>query len=176
LSAAIAAALQVLSRLGFEVLVAPAQRCCGALARHAGDDAGADALALESARAFADHGAERVLVLDSGCVESLRLGAADMQVDELLQFVAGAMAAGDADGRPPLPLQPPDSAAGRETIALHLPCTQRNVTFAAGAAQALLAALPGVRVELVGGAGCCGAAGSQLALDAGRAARFRAPL
>src|SRR5690606_31834031 len=76
--AAIDAALQVLSRLGFEVLVAPAQRCCGALARHAGDDAGADALALESARAFADHGAERVLVLDSGCVESLRLGAADM--------------------------------------------------------------------------------------------------
>ncbi len=67
--------------------------------------------------------------------------------------------------------------ACRERVALHLPCTQRNVVRSAAATRALLARVPGLDVvELDAGFGCCGAAGTQMATDPERAASFRAPL
>src|SRR5690606_3479005 len=65
----------------------------------------------------------------------------------------------------------------RERVAVHLPCTQRNVVRSAEATRALLARVPGLEVvELDAGFGCCGAAGTQMATDPARAARCREPL
>ena len=163
--AALSAAVRVLTRLGWDVHVPPAQGCCGALARHAGDPDAAGRLAGANARAFAERGVECLLVLDSGCVESQRLGAtASLPVQELVSFVA-------ADPRlPQLPRSRPPA-----DLALHLPCTQRNVTGGAPALQALLSRLvPGL--VLVGERGCCGAAGSHMLLEPDRAGTFLAPL
>ena len=64
-----------------------------------------------------------------------------------------------------------------ERIALHLPCTQRNVVRSGGASRALLARVPGLEiVELDAGSGCCGAAGTHLLDEPARAAAHRAPL
>ena len=64
-----------------------------------------------------------------------------------------------------------------ERVALHLPCTQRNVVKSVAALRDLLARVPGLEVvELTAGYGCCGAAGTQMLLDPARAASFRAPL
>ena len=64
-----------------------------------------------------------------------------------------------------------------ERVALHLPCTQRNGVRSVTATRALLARIPGLEVvALDAGHGCCGAAGTQMATDPGRAAVFRAPL
>src|SRR5690606_9667575 len=113
--------------LGWDVHIPATQGCCGAIARHAGDPDQGRQRATETATTFADAGVDHVLVLDSGCVESLRQGTGSVPVTELLQFVA-------ADPRlDQLALRPlPDP------MALQLPCTQRNVTFGAAAARALL--------------------------------------
>ncbi|WP_187770782.1 (Fe-S)-binding protein, partial [Cognatilysobacter lacus] len=64
-----------------------------------------------------------------------------------------------------------------ERIALHVPCTQRSVVGSTASLQRLLAAIPGLDVVMLdAGFGCCGAAGSTMLVDPGRAASFRAPL
>ncbi|WP_141233401.1 (Fe-S)-binding protein, partial [Lysobacter antibioticus] len=142
-------------------LDAPAgQGCCGALHAHAGDPAGAEALADANRRAFSGH--RTVLTLASGCHESLArsLGGARDAIDFL------------AEHGERLRFRP---AAQR--VALHLPCSQRNLSRSAPALRRLLARVPHLQVvELDAGYGCCGASGSQMLTDPARAADFRAPL
>lgn len=139
------------------------QGCCGALHAHAGDPSAAKRLGVRNRRAFG--GARTVLTLASGCHEALEAslrGTAET-LDAQVFLAARAQA---------LPFTP-----RHERVALHLPCTQRNGVRSVAATRALLACVPGLEVvELDGGYGCCGAAGTQLATDRGRAAVFRAPL
>jgi glycolate oxidase iron-sulfur subunit len=139
------------------------QGCCGALHAHAGDVAAAGRLAARNHEAFA--GAMQVLTLASGCHEAV----ADAMPAGTRATDAIAFLAARADA---LPLH-----ECRERIALHAPCTQRNVARSVGATRTLLARVPGLEVvELDAGFGCCGAAGTQMATDPERAARFREPL
>ena len=162
--AALRAATMRLCAAAGVALVEPAgQGCCGALHAHAGDAATAARLAARNARAVA--GARHVLTLASGCHEAVA-GAMPpgAQAADAIAFLAAR-----ADR---LPLR-----ECRERVALHLPCTQRNVVRSAAATRALLGRVPGLDVvELDAGFGCCGAAGTQMATDPERAARFRAPL
>jgi glycolate oxidase iron-sulfur subunit len=140
------------------------QGCCGAIHAHAGAEGAAAALGARNRRAF--DGSRAVLTLASGCHEALASSLEGTRTATLdaLDFLA---ARGDA-----LRFRP-----CRERVALHLPCTQRNVVGSAAATQALLARVPGLEVvPLAAGLGCCGAAGTQVATDPGRAARFRQPL
>ena len=171
--AAVDAAIQVLNALGWDVHVARDPGCCGALARHGGNPAEADRLAREHASRLQDAGIDTVLLVDSGCVGALATGlgtaAPALRVVELMGFVAA-----DARAEDVLATAPPDH--GRPPVALHLPCTQRNVSGAARASTALLSRTCGAAPALVGGSGCCGAAGQQLLFDPARAALFRAPV
>jgi glycolate oxidase iron-sulfur subunit len=139
------------------------QGCCGALHAHAGDVATAARLAARNRDAFA--ATRHVLTLASGCHEAVAAAMPDgTQAMDAIAFLATR-----ADR---LALR-----ECRERVALHLPCTQRNVVRDADAARALLARVPGLDVvELDAGFGCCGAAGTQIATDPVRAARFREPL
>jgi glycolate oxidase iron-sulfur subunit len=139
------------------------QACCGALHAHAGDIATADALAACNRAAFA--GARTVLTLASGCHESVEGALAGVaETHDALDFLAAR--AGRLQFR-----------ACSERIALHLPCTQRNVVRSVDATRMLLARVPGLEIiELDAGYGCCGAAGTQMATDPARAAQFRRPL
>lgn len=148
---------------GVDLAEPPAQGCCGALHAHAGDVAAAARLAARNRSGFA--GARRVLTLASGCHEAV----ADAMPPGVETQDALAFLAARADRLP--------WRECRERVALHLPCTQRNVVRSAAAARALLARVPGLEiVELDAGFGCCGAAGTQMATDPARAAVFRAPL
>ena len=161
-----------LSRLcaaaGIEIQIPDHQTCCGALHAHAGDAVATARLAATNRTAFA--GAQTVLTLASGCHESLTQAltgtAATM---DAIDFLAAR-----ADG-----LRFRDS---RERVALHLPCTQRNVVKSDVATRALLARVPGLEVieldagPLQKGMGCCGAAGTQMLTAPGRADAFRQPL
>ena len=104
---------------------------------------GRDPSAARNRAAFAGHGT--VLTLATGCHEAvagaLRPGT---EAIDALAFLAGP---GDGLRFRPRP--------GR--IALHLPCTQRNVVRSDGATRALLARVPGLEIiELDAGTGCCG--------------------
>jgi glycolate oxidase iron-sulfur subunit len=158
-----AATARLCAAAGVALVEPAAQGCCGALHAHAGDVATATRLAARNAQAFA--GARHVLTLASGCHEAV--ADAMPAGAEALDAIAFLAAHGDE-----LPLRD-----CRERVALHLPCTQRNVARTAAATRALLARVPGLEVvELDAGFGCCGAAGTQMATDPARAARFRAPL
>ncbi|WP_158549286.1 (Fe-S)-binding protein [Lysobacter silvisoli] len=151
------------AHLGYAVDTSTRDTCCGSLHAHAGDLVRATALGQTTRAAYA--GADTVLTLASGCHESVA-HALDGQAR-----TQDAIAFLDAQA-PQLRLR-----ARRERVALHLPCTQRNVVGSVPALRRLLARVPELEVvELRAGQGCCGAAGTQMLTDAARAADFRAPL
>jgi glycolate oxidase iron-sulfur subunit len=151
----------LLGAIGLRACFPSDQTCCGALHAHGGDASTALRLEADNLHAFAD--AEVVLTLASGCHEAVADAVGERAFDAIafLERHADALA----------------FAPRRERIALHLPCTQRNVVRSDGALRALLARVPELDVVVIdAGFGCCGAAGSQMLIDPDRAARFRQPL
>lgn len=148
---------------GLRIVVPDDQGCCGSLHAHAGDAERANALAARNRAAFA--GQQTVLSLASGCHEALADSLrGQCEVRDAIDVVAER-----ADR-----LRFADRI---ERIALHLPCTQRNVARSDGALRTLLGRVPGLDiVPLDAGFGCCGAGGTQMLSDPGRAAQFRKPL
>jgi glycolate oxidase iron-sulfur subunit len=171
-AAAASAAIRVLNRLGYEVVVPPGQTCCGALHRHAGAREVADALARENRSAFSASSPLAVLTLASGCHESIargfaQEGAAPPPVRDLFAFLA------DDPGFESLELR---AAEATTRVALQLPCTQRNVLRNAHEVVAALARIPQLDLVAVGDGSCCGAAGSHMLSEPARADALRAPL
>lgn len=147
-----AASRVLLRALGHEVVEPSAQGCCGALALHNGDAVQAENLARSLRRAFDGANVDTLLVSASGCFGTLRdhvFADTGIRVREIHEFL-------DADGHiGELKFRPLS-----ERIALHTPCTQRNVARADGAVARLLARIPRLRIDaLPAGPGCCGAAG-----------------
>ncbi len=156
-----AALAALLDAIGVRASFPAAQTCCGALHAHGGDRATAQRLEAENRRAFAH--AEVVLTLASGCHEAVA-DAVDGRAVDAIAYLARHVDA-------------PHFAPRRERIALHLPCTQRNVVRSDAPLHDLLARVPELDVVVIdAGFGCCGAAGTQMMIDPARAARFRQPL
>ncbi len=152
---------RLLRALGMRASFDKTSLCCGALHAHAGDFD--RARELQGAVFGAFQYDDTVLCLATGCHDALRENLGD-RVADALTFLAER-----ADAL--------RFAPGPERIALHLPCTQRNVAKSDGALRSLLARVPDLEVvELGAGFGCCGAAGTQMLTDPARAARFRQPL
>ncbi|MBT2745074.1 MULTISPECIES: (Fe-S)-binding protein [unclassified Lysobacter] len=158
-----AALARLCGALGVELDPVAGQGCCGALHEHAGNRDSAARLAAGNRAAFAGH--DTVLTLASGCHDGVAraLGGGVRTVDAL-SFLGERAAALRWRATP-------------QRVALHLPCTQRNVVKSVPALRRLLAGVPGLEViELDAGYGCCGASGTQMFADPGRAAEYRAPL
>ncbi|MFD0725287.1 (Fe-S)-binding protein [Lysobacter brunescens] len=155
-----AAIARLLAALGQRAVFPDGQGCCGALHAHAGDADTAAALAARNRAAFA--GIATVLTLASGCHEAVAgavPGARDA-IDHLAEHA-------DSLRFVPRP----------ERVALHLPCSQRNVVGSDATLRRLLARVPGLEIVVLdAGFGCCGAAGTQMLTNPERADRFRQPL
>jgi glycolate oxidase iron-sulfur subunit len=149
--------------LGYRIVTAPGQTCCGTLHRHGGDADTATRLTANNARALT--GADHVLTLASGCHEAVAAAAgADGHAEDALAFLARHV-------------DRLEWAACPDRVAVHLPCTQRNVVRSTPALRRLLGAVPGLQaLELTAGSGCCGAAGTAMLEDPARAAGYRQPL
>lgn len=168
------AAASVLAHLGYRVRVPDDQTCCGALDQHHGREGHASALADRNTRAFG-RGEQPILTTASGCAATLldygRLTVAEEgsvadRTRDICTFVLGHL---DelADQFRPQPVR----------VALHLPCTARNVTGSAAASRALLERLPGLELDLLETAfGCCGAAGHHFLSRPDQADALLAPL
>ncbi|HTO70031.1 MAG TPA: (Fe-S)-binding protein [Myxococcota bacterium] len=147
--AANAATVEVLARNGFEVEVPPAQVCCGALHRHAGDPEAADALHARNRAAFRIDAVDAVIVNSAGCGAAMR-DAGDAfarKVRDATEFLA------DAGLRAPL-------APLRLRVAYDDPCHLLHGQRIAAAPRALLRGVPGLELfDLPGCRDCCGAAG-----------------
>ncbi|QDH71060.1 (Fe-S)-binding protein [Marilutibacter alkalisoli] len=156
-----AALARLLDVLDLDLSSPSRQTCCGSLHVHGGDQDRARALAEANRTAFTGSGT--VLTLASGCHE--QVAAAMPDGSETVDALVFLHRHGER-----LRFRRLDAR-----IALHVPCTQRNVVGSTPALRDLLARVPGLDVvELA--ADCCGAAGTQMVTDPDRAAGFRQPL
>jgi glycolate oxidase iron-sulfur subunit len=163
--------ITLLTRLGYEVCVPPAQTCCGALHLHNGMPDRAKSLAARNLAALAGDSLA-IVGTSSGCTATLR------EYDELLpgsesfcnhvQDIGTFLA--QARGWERLRFRPL-----AQTAAVHEPCTLRNVLKGNAAAYELLNRIPQLRVHaLAGNPQCCGAAGSYFLTEEETADRLAA--
>ncbi len=160
----------LLSRAGCDVEVPARQGCCGALAQHAGERRQAIEHARGNASAF--RGTAPIIETASGCgaqlVEYGSLlgddGAFASRVQPVEEWLAGALENGRLRPREDLP---------PVRVALHTPCTQRNV-LRSDAPRRCLEALPNVAIISLPVA-CCGAAGTYCLDRPEAAAQLRRP-
>ncbi len=170
----LAAAIRLLTRLGFDVVIPRAQTCCGALHREAGELGQAQALARLNLDAFRAASVDAVITVASGCGAVLadagrndasmagrggpcREPAAEdastthrVRILDIHQFLADVTLP-ESMTLAPLPL----------TIAVQDPCSLRNAVRAEQAVYALLGRIPAARiVPLAENHLCCGGAGA----------------
>jgi len=149
-------AAELLSRWGYSVRIPGEQACCGAMDQHAGERDRFEALARRNLAAFADP-EEMVVFIASGCGALLTGYAQWLQEPEAEAFSARVREISDflsanADGPALRPLP--------EKVAIHVPCSQKNVLKAPNAARKLLEHIPRVQLVALPNADlCCGAAG-----------------
>jgi glycolate oxidase iron-sulfur subunit len=174
------AAIFVLNRLGYTVHVPSAQTCCGALHQHSGDRTTAEQLALQNIAAFNELNLDAILSTASGCGVQLReyRSSSFSQPSSLRSQVEDVPAQVGQSGRPVIKFSAKAmdicaflaAAEGWDgiklaplphKIAVHEPCSLRNVLRGSAHAYALLARIPGARITpLAGNDQCCGAAGT----------------
>ncbi|HYA19741.1 MAG TPA: (Fe-S)-binding protein [Burkholderiales bacterium] len=153
------AAVYVLNRLGYTVRVPKNQTCCGALHQHSGDALAAKQLAAQNLNAFPLADLDAIICTASGCGATLTeyhlmLGKDakpfSSKVADFSEFL------GRVEDWSAVPVQP-----FQEKIAVHDPCTLRNVMRQEQAPYALLRRIPKAQiVALAGNDQCCGAAGT----------------
>jgi glycolate oxidase iron-sulfur subunit len=175
------AGILVLNRLGYTVHVPPTQTCCGALHQHGGDQRTAAQLAHQNMRAFSELDLSAVISMASGCgaqlseysmkscspssardaqragdessMEAPEYQRADYFTSKVFDIGEFLAAADGWDGVTFAPLP--------HNIAVHEPCSLRNVLRASRHAYAVLARIPEARIVPLGGNDqCCGAAGT----------------
>ncbi len=153
---AIGAAIRVMRRLKIEVIIPSNQGCCGAMHAHTGAPATADTLAEVNVAAFNALNVDATLYLASGCGAQLASYGDDghnltAPVMEVSQYI--------------LNLPEFDSLLLRplaKRVALHTPCSLKNVLKGEEAPALLLRRIPGLVLVPLPDSGCCGAAGSYL--------------
>lgn len=154
----IGAVIHLLTRLGYEVVIPNAQRCCGGLAIEAGDPDQARTLHKENVHAFEQHPVQTILTLASGCGAVLKEGARSnssaesfcAKVQDINLFLSG-IDLPESLTLAPLP----------RTVAVQDPCSLRNALRAEHSVYTLLQRIPALRVvPLEDNPLCCGGAGA----------------
>ncbi len=166
------AAVHLLNRVGYDVHVPKASMCCGALDLHAGDTGGAEGAMRRTAGLLAKYDADAVIGIASGCTgvlaefenwigpEAERLRG---RVHEITAFLAAELFQGLRAATPEGP------------VAVHEPCSQRNVLHGAGDTGRFLERLGISSPPLPGNDQCCGAAGEYMLTHPETADALRSP-
>ncbi|MFQ5995192.1 MAG: (Fe-S)-binding protein [Acidiferrobacterales bacterium] len=171
------ASIRLLNKLGYKVQIPPAQVCCGALHQHAGLLDKAAALMRQNLRAFAESQLQAVISTASGCGAML-MEYADWLPDDPLAHAFSAKVQDIsqylANAEWPEGTRPRSSNIGL-TVAVHDPCTLRNVARSADAPYRLLERLADIKLkQLPENNVCCGAAGAYFLTEPAMANDLRA--
>lgn len=165
------ATIRLLNTLGFAVHIPRQQGCCGSLHQHNGETGMANSLAGENIAAFSALELDAIISTASGCAaqlfeyDALYGEALPAPLYEICDFLHQHWPVSGMPLRP----QPME-------VALHLPCTQRNVLRRPEALEQLLSHIPELIVtSLPDNDQCCGAAGSYLLTETAIANALREP-
>jgi len=160
------AAIRLMTRLGFDVVLPSQQNCCGALHREIGDLSGAEALHVQNRTAFADSNADAILTLASGCGATLAmLDLGNTPVMDIHEFLVHQSLPAHCQYAP-LSMR----------VAVQDPCSLRNGLRTEQAVYQLLQQIPELHVTaLPENSICCGGAGSYPLREPEFADRLRAP-
>jgi glycolate oxidase iron-sulfur subunit len=162
---ALSATLDLLSGLGYAVIVPTKQGCCGALAQHQGDVDTARAQIAANRAAFEP--VDTIVSTASGC--SVQLGETllpDLQPVDIVTFLQREFSQNPVTPR-----------ALEARAAVHLPCSAVNGLHNGNDSLKLLGLIPGLKLYPLGKAGeCCGAAGDHLLTERWQAETLRQPL
>ncbi len=156
-----AATSRVLTENGYTVVDAPRQHCCGALHAHAGDLAGARALARENIAAFESAGNALIAINAAGCGAMIKQYGHLLHDDAAWSARAGRVAARARDVSELLAVAGPRPGG---TLALRVthdpPCHQMHAQRVVQQPIAVLRAIPGLELlPLEDADQCCGSAG-----------------
>ncbi len=159
------ATVRVLSANGCDVVIPPTQRCCGALASHAGDEDSAASMARANIDAFEAHGLDRlesIVINSAGCGAQLKGYGHLLRHDPAYAMRAQSFAAKVEDVAEFLV---------RVGVTANLGPVHRTVTYqdachlvhgqgVRAQPRELLALIPGISlVEMRDSTRCCGSAG-----------------
>jgi len=159
-------AIFVLNKIGFDIKITPASICCGALDSHAGREQAATAFAEQNIKLFNELNVDHIIYFASGCgaqlseYHKIKWHTTEQQenatiftakLSELTRFIHEHL---------------PEKIAFKkssQTIAIHEPCTHRNVLKESDIAYHLLKRISGLQViALQENKFCCGAAGDYM--------------
>jgi glycolate oxidase iron-sulfur subunit len=158
------AAIQILTQLGYEVMIPPQQQCCGALSQHHGNPQQAKQQAAINRSAFGNQPLDAILFTSTGCgVQLIEQSEPGTPCIEFCDFVLQSLTLKK------LPLKPL-----AEEVMLHHPCSLSNVIQGSNAVEALLMTIPGFKHQTLA-PGCCGAAGSHRIREPQTADTLRQP-
>jgi glycolate oxidase iron-sulfur subunit len=171
-----AAAIRLVTRAGFEVVLAEGEGCCGALSEHLGRAEEARAFAAANLQAWRQAGPfDAILTTAAGCGTTLKAYGKRLAGDAAL---AGEAAQAGAIARDVMEFLvevglPPVVRPGGLSVAYHAPCSlQHGQQIKTGPQQLLAQAGYEVR-EIPEGHLCCGSAGVYNVLQPELAGRLR---
>lgn len=145
---------QLLSAMGHYVIRAKSAVCCGAMHRHSGQPEEADSLLRKNLHGFDEFANAPILSVATGCAAELNSYPDSFSTRhfEIISYLA-------ANEWPEEVQFSPLS----EKVAIHMPCTQRNVLKDLSSTLALMECIPEIQlVDLPLSDGCCGAGGLNL--------------
>jgi glycolate oxidase iron-sulfur subunit len=159
------AAIRVLTRAGFDVVLAAGEACCGALSEHLGRMDEARDMARKNLKAWAHVGqVDAIVTTAAGCGTTLKsyghLVGEAVPARDILEFLAEA-------GLPPI------MNALAMSVAYHAPCSLQHGQGIKAAPAALLAGAGFEVREVPEGHLCCGSAGVYNILQPELATRLR---
>ncbi|MCW8889085.1 MAG: heterodisulfide reductase-related iron-sulfur binding cluster [Sedimenticola sp.] len=148
---ALDAAISVLNRLGFEVVIPTQQGCCGALHQHAGDSETALIYSQQNQAAFGRDNLDAVLYVASGCGAQLNQQRFSVPTWEISHFI------NSCNWPPEVTLNPLPYRIG-----LNTPCSLKHSLKLDDQPPLLLNRIPEIDLTPLTQIDCCGAAGSYL--------------
>ncbi len=169
----------VLNAIGFEVKISNTAKCCGALDSHAGRAQSALQLATENIKVFNNLNVDHIIYFASGCGAQLSeyhlINWNTTEQQESAKLFTNKL----SEVSKFIHLHWPSSIVFDKStlsIAVHEPCTHRNVLRESDSGYLLLQRIPGITIKpLQENKFCCGAAGDYMMTHKTMANKLRLP-
>jgi glycolate oxidase iron-sulfur subunit len=158
-----AATIRLVTRLGYEVVVAGEEACCGSITLHMGRTADAEARARRSIEQWERAEVDHVLITASGCGTTIKDYGHLLRLDKAYAARASAIAAKALDISEFLVgqnLPPARAETATMRVAYHSPCSMQHGQKIRSEPQALLRQAGFTVLEIPEGHLCCGSAGT----------------